>query len=502
MRVLPGVLPVGMQDFLHGVEPAVPREVRGGTESIHVFSINGLDLAYDGASGALHRLDDVGRETLLWVLRHPEVMSDAVPHVAPAGLFSDLAGLFSQEDIAAAWSELRDLAGLTLFGKDVDAELTAEAGGSSDQATEADQVGAGVKALCLDVAHDCNLMCAYCFASQGRFGGKPVLMSPETGEAAVDFLLKTSRDRRYLDVDFFGGEPLMAFDTVRHVVSYAREQGKRRGKEFRFTLTTNCTLLDDEKTRFLNSEGISLILSIDGRPSVHDLMRKLRSGGPSHAIAIDKARRIVDSRGGRDYFLRGTYTRHNLDFDQDVRYLYDAGFRRLSLEPAVGDRKEEWTIGEDDIPRVKQSYGRLAAFWADAKKAGDPFEFYHFNLGLTGGMCRERRVTGCGAGYEYVAVTPEGQVYPCHQMVGDPTYVMGNIATGISRPEMESAFYRARIPSKPQCRTCWARYLCGGGCHARAIGANDDLLRPDPLSCLVVKTRLEYALYAQILAGA
>jgi len=417
----------------------------------------------------------------------------------PPGLARDLGCRFSREDLESAWTELLDLAGITLFGDDA-AGLALPL----DDAAVDPQV-AGVKAMCLDVAHDCNLACAYCFASQGSFGGTPSLMTRETGRAAIDFLLAASKGRRYLDLDFFGGEPLLAFDVVRKVVAYAREQGEERGKEFRFTLTTNCTLLDEEKMDFLNEQRVSLILSVDGRPEVHDRMRRFRGGGPSHEVVMEKALRAVRSRGGRDYYVRGTYTRHNLDFDEDARYLYEMGFRRLSLEPAVGtgaSGADDWGISEADLPRLKESYSKLAAFWAESMHKGDPFEFYHFNLGLAGGLCRERRMTGCGAGYEYVAVTPEGEVYPCHQLVGNREYLLGTIASGISGPEIQRAFFQARVPNKDKCRSCWARYLCGGGCHARAIASGGNLRQPDPMSCLIMKTRLEYALYAQILRGA
>jgi len=291
----------------------------------------------------------------------------------------------------------------------------------------------------------------------------------------------------------------MAFDVVTDVVHYARERGRERGKEFRFTLTTNCTLLDDRKSTFINDENISLILSIDGRPEVHDTTRRFRDGRPSHALVVDNARRAAVSRGGRDYYIRGTYTRANLDFDADIRYLYEQGFRKLSLEPAVGDPDDAYSVREADLPQVRESYLRAVRFWSDCAKRGDPFEFYHFNLGFSGGLCRERRITGCGAGYEYVAVTPTGEVYPCHQLVGRPEYLLGDIRGGLKRPRLKEEFHNARIPHKPACQSCWARYLCGGGCHARAIAAGNPLTLPDPLSCRIMTTRLEYALYAQII---
>jgi len=498
VRVMPGLLSISLQDVLHGIQPAVSREVKIATCDIHVFSISGLDLAYDGASGTLHRLDPVGREVLRWAQAHPSTLEHALaqpesPEPAPSGLLGDLSPRFLRADTEAAWAELSGLAGKTLFAQD--STITASLRDEED----VDPLEMGLKAMCLDVAHDCNLACAYCFASQGSFGGRPRLMTREGARAAVDFLIFASKGRKYLDVDFFGGEPLLAFDTVKEAVTYARQRGREHGKEFRFTLTTNCTLLDDDKLVFLNGEAISLILSVDGRPEVHDAMRRFRDGRTSHAAVLERAKRAVESRGGRDYYLRGTYTSRNLDFDADVRYLYEAGFRRLSLEPAVGEGEGEWGIREEDLRRMGQSYEALARFWADSARNEDPFEFYHFNLGLSGGLCRERRITGCGAGYEYVAVAPDGEVYPCHQLVGKQEYLLGTVSSGLTRLQLQRRFCQARVPHKEACAQCWARYLCGGGCHARSVLGGRDLTQPDPLSCRVMQTRLEYALYAQIL---
>lgn len=486
---MPGVMPVCLQDVLYCVEPALSGEVGDKAQSTHLFSINGIHLAYDGASGALHRLSPVGRDVLAWVLDHP----GKVPDQAPADLVDSIP--YPPTEVQETWDELRYLTGRTMFIEDTTiADALRKDTKSDDQS-----FSAGLKAMCLDVAHDCNLACSYCFASTGNFGGKPHLMSLEAGRASVDFLISGSKGRKYLDVDFFGGEPLLAFDVVKDVVRYAREQGKKHGKEFRFTLTTNCTLLDDEKLIFLNRENVSLILSIDGRPQVHNLSRRFRDGRPSHKFVLEKAKQAVLSRGSPDYFLRGTYTRANLDFDADVRYLYDQGFRRLSLEPAVGDPLDGCSIREDDLATVGEAYLRTVEFWSQCKKKGDPFDFYHFNLGFSGGLCRERRITGCGAGYEYVAVTPTGEVYPCHQLVGKTDFLLGTIRDGLYRQGLMKAFHDARVPQKPACQVCWARYLCGGGCHARAMAAGNPLTIPDPLSCRIMTTRLEYALYAQII---
>lgn len=464
--------------------------------SVHVFSLKGIDFAYDGSSGCLHVLDGLGKAVLLWAMDNPGSwdVADAEPGAPPERLACHLAGRFGFAQVKAAWQEFLASAGRTIFCSD-------DVLSACRQTEEVSQAAkAGIKSMCLDVAHDCNLACKYCFASTGNFGGTPCLMTPKTGKAAIDFLLDASRDRRFLDVDFFGGEPLLAFDTVKTVLNHARDEGAKRGKEFRFTLTTNCTLLTEEKASYLDDNGVSLILSLDGRPETHNRMRPFRGGLPSHEIAVKNALAAAKSRSGGGYcIVRGTYTKANLDFDEDVRYLYDKGFRHISLEPAVGEKGDLWAVTRRDLSQAREAYAGLVDFWADRAAMGDPFEFYHFELGLEHGLCRERRVTGCGAGYEYIAVTPEGHIYPCHQLVGQSEYLMGDIREGIRRKDLVEKFCGSRVPFKPDCVSCWARYLCGGGCHARAISASGDLLKPDPTSCEIMKSRLEYALLAQYL---
>ncbi len=510
---MPVNLSVGMQDFVHRIQPAVSFEVKGVSPipkgGVHVFSAGGKILAYDGASGTLHLLDEVGRAVLEWFMdksragrgyaargsqeagRQPRPGDGdvSVNEAVPGGLVSALCGKFRDEEIAEAWRELRSALGNTLFAPD---EILEHEGNEGDYASPLE---AGLKSMCLDIAHDCNLSCAYCFASQGSFGGTPSLMSEETGKAAIDFLLEASKDRKYLDVDFFGGEPLLSFNTVKAVLLHALREGEKRGKEFRFTLTTNCVLLDDEKIKFLVDHGVSLILSIDGRSEVHDRMRKTRGGHPTYSHAAERAKAAVRLKGGKGYFIRGTYTKFSLDFDEDVKSLYDEGFRYISLEPAVGEGP--WGLSLEDLEAANQSYARLIEFWLDCHRRKDPFEFYHFNLGLRHGLCKERRMTGCGAGYEYIAVTPEGEIFPCHQLVGKHEFSMGNIRDGILRKDLISRFLMSRVPMKPDCVSCWARYLCGGGCHARAAYSTGDLLKPDAISCHFMKNRLEHALYAQ-----
>ncbi len=480
-------MPVSLQDVLHSIQHTVSGEIETTGSGVHVFSVNGLDLAYDAETGSLHTLDGAGRAVLQWVIsRGPWVLNEGQ---APDDLFREISRRFPRDQVDEAWDDLASLKGKTLFGR----------AGGTEAFQEEHQANPGtqwVKALCLNVAHDCNLACKYCFAGLGRFGGRPEIMTPQVAESALDFVLKASGPRRFIDVDFFGGEPLMALPTVKAFVEAARRKGPLHGKEFRFTLTTNCTLLDHEARRFLNGEGISLILSLDGRPQVHDGMRLFRDGTPSHAMAMENAQEAVQSRNGQDYYVRGTYTSRNLDFDQDVQYLYDAGFRRLSLEPAVGEG-HRWDIQECHLPELQASYSRLLKFWSNCRQSGDPLSFYHFDLGLQKGVCKERRITGCGAGYEYLAVTPSGTIYPCHQLVGNRAFIMGDVWAGVQRQDIQASFLAARVPNKAKCSQCWAKHVCGGGCHARALEACGDVMTPDPLSCLIMKMRLEYGLCAE-----
>jgi len=464
------------------------------SSGVHVFSIFGTNLAYDSAGGALLEVDDAAKA----VIEHIE--SHAAPSLNTALL--ELAGdssqkgnlsakaEFSPREIEEAWNEVAELTGSLLWTDDPGVTRSRDLAGGPEGF-----INVPVKAMCLNIAHDCNLACKYCFAAQGRFGGKPEIMSKDVARASVDFLVRSSGNRRFLDLDFFGGEPLLAFPVVKDTVEYAREEGRKHGKEFRFTLTTNCTLMTDEIAAYLADEGISLILSIDGRPEVHDRMRVFRGGQPSYDVALRNAKKAVEARGGKDYWVRGTFTRYNLDFDEDAKYLYEEGFRYISLEPAVGEG--EWSINESHLEDLEKSYANLVRFWSERYRQKDPFHFYHFNLGLKKGMCIERRETGCGAGYEYVSVTPSGQVYACHQLIGKDEYKLGDVYHGISNHDIPKLFYVARVPNKLECAKCWARYLCGGGCHASALMSTGDIMKPDPLTCEMLKKRMEYALYVE-----
>ncbi len=351
-----------------------------------------------------------------------------------------------------------------------------------------------LKALCLHVAHDCNLRCSYCFAGSGRFGGSRGIMPPEVGRAAIDLLLDASGPIRQLEVDFFGGEPLLALETVRRVVEYGHARATERGKQINFTLTTNATLLSEETLAFLNREGISLVLSLDGRPTVHDRFRPGPGGRGSYDRAVAGIKRAVAARAGASYYVRGTFTRANLDFAEDVRHLLSLGLDRLSLEPVVALPGEDYSLREEDLPRVEEEYERLATLYLERARAGRPFVFFHFAIDLDQGPCLAKRLSGCGAGHRYLAVTPDERLYPCHQFVGRERYLLGDLTHGITRAELSTEFAGADIFHKRGCLDCWARYFCGGGCHANADLHHGSILQPDELGCRLLRKRLECAL--------
>lgn len=346
-----------------------------------------------------------------------------------------------------------------------------------------------LKALCLHISHDCNLRCKYCFAGTGPFGGSREQMSFETGRAAIDRLLRESGTRRQLEVDFFGGEPLLNLDVVRQLVAYGRENGLRFNKDIHFTLTTNGVALDEAARDFLNREQIAVVLSLDGRPTVNDTMR----GKGSYQKVLPNFQALVRERGFKNYYLRGTYTAANLDFSRDVAHLYDLGFKELSLEPVV-DREGDYRLTEANLVEIGAEYDKLAAYYLEKRTSGAGFTFFHFEINLEHGPCLPKRLTGCGAGYDYFAVTPAGELYPCHQFVGRKEFVMGNVADGIIRTDLRREFGAATLYKKEGCAACWSRFYCSGGCHANAQLINGSIYRPDTLGCKLQRKRLELAL--------
>ena len=438
---------------------------------IHLFESMGHYFAYDVYSGALHMPDKLAYE-ILGLIQEGKSFKD---------IERSLEGKYSPADIAQTVSETEKLKEQNLLFADFDYSCVTPL--ASDR----------IKAMCLHIAHDCNMRCKYCFASKGAFGGKRALMSFEVGKKALDFLIKNSRDAKTLEVDFFGGEPLMNFDVVKMLVTYARKLEKETGKEFKFTLTTNGYDMDDMAMDFLNREMYNVVISLDGRQKVHDFMRPNDEGGGSHMYILDNARRFVKMRGEKSYYIRGTFTRHNLDFAEDVKFMAGQGFEQLSIEPVVADTDMSYALKKEDLPAIKREYEKLAQWYYDYRK--DTFvNFFHFMINLEDGPCLIKRLSGCGAGFEYVAVTPEGDIYPCHQYVGMEEMKMATVDDETIDSAMAEKFAANNVVNKPDCQKCWAQFWCGGGCGANAYKFNGDLNKPYELECEMLKKRLECAM--------
>jgi uncharacterized protein len=468
---MPDVLPIGVQNVLYRgqsnlrecEDQAQALEKRGTHKSmIHVFTCLGVFLAVDVNSGAVHVLDEAAYGLLRSLCRGSDLDGDCPPG--------------GKEK---AWRELRQLRdeGL-LFSPHV------YGGGMVSQETTP------LKALCLHVSHDCNLRCSYCFAGEGDFGTGRALMTPETARRAVEFLIERSGRRRSLEIDFFGGEPLLAFDTVRETVGYARRMAQERGKAFRFTMTTNGIALNGENTDYLAAEMSNVVLSLDGRPGVNDRHRKTAGGQGSYGLVAGKLLALCQARGERGYFVRGTFTPDHLDFTNDVAWLAGIGFKHISVEPAVLPPGHRLAIREEHLPAIFTEYERLARWLLDHPGVS----FFHFNLDLTQGPCVYKRLRGCGAGFEYAAVTPEGDVYPCHQFVGQEGYRLGNVHGGDFDLRLAERFSALTVETRTECRSCWAKYYCGGGCAAANWGQNASLEAPYFIGCELERKRVECAL--------
>ena len=352
-----------------------------------------------------------------------------------------------------------------------------------------------IKAMCLHVAHDCNMNCAYCFGDKGAFEGIRCLLTPEMGKKALDFLMKNSGSRRNLEIDFFGGEPLMNFDVVKQIVEYARSQEKEHGKNFRFTITTNGLLLTDDKIDFINREMSNVVLSIDGRKEVNDRLRVRVDGTGCYDKIVPAYQKLVANRSkDKDYYARGTFTKYNLDFTDDVLHMADLGFDQLSIEPVVSDEKLDYSIKEADLPAVFQEYERLAKVLIDRKKQKKGINFFHFAIDLDQGPCAIKRLRGCGCGNEYIAVTPQGDIFPCHQFVGEDQWKMGNVLDGTFDTEKKKYFAKANVYSKEDCRNCWAKFYCSGGCNANNWQYEGNVLKSHKIACDLEKKRLECAI--------
>ena len=446
-------------------------------ERIHLFSVLGDRLALDIASGAVHLLDASSWDVLSGLIRGDKALPGAVSR-------------HGCDQVAAVSAEIEELIqGGVLFSPP--APYPSLAGETL------------LKALCLNVSHDCNLRCRYCFAGTGAYGQGRSTMLPGVGRAAVDFLIECSRDRDTCEIDFFGGEPLLAMPVVKDMVRHARERERTCGKTFRFTLTTNATLLSRDTVEFLNENQMQVVLSLDGRRETNDRFRQYPGGRGSHDDVLRRVQEFIASRDGAGYYVRGTYTRHNLDFSRDAEHLLASGIDRFSLEPVVAGHDQDYAIKQEHLPVIFAEYERLLALYIEKRRQGAPFVFYHFEIDLSGGPCLAKRMSGCGAGREYLAVSPDGSIYPCHQFDGAHEFRMGNVLS--SGPDaittqgrgVRESFGASALASKARCLGCWARFYCGGGCFHSAWACNGRLDEPDPIACEIQKKRLECAIYAQ-----
>ena len=441
---------------------------------VHCFSQNGLNLVVDGNSGAVHVVDDQALAIIQTILDNEELQTQ-----------EDLAKFFQSPKNAGVVVEVLELIdeGL-LFSPDL-----------TEIPPRPDSV---VKALCLNVAHDCNLRCQYCFASTGDFGGERELMPFAVAKQAVDFLIQASGHRKQLEIDFFGGEPLLNWDVVKDTVVYGNEEARKHGKNFRFTITTNGVGLKSDIEKFINEHMYNVVLSIDGRPEVNDRVRQTISHrGSVYETVVPKFQRLVQARQDKTYYVRGTFTGYNLDFASDVIHLRDLGFDKISMEPVVTDPKESYALQEKNLPEIFKEYERLAEIYLSRYNSEQAFEFFHFNVELKKGPCLYKRLSGCGAGYEYLAVSPNGDLYPCHQFVGQAEFRLGTVWSGVVNQELPNTFKDSNVLNKPVCLSCWAKYYCSGGCHKNNLEYAGNLLAPHELSCQMERKRLECAFYVQ-----
>ena len=445
---------------------------------IHQYKLAGYNIVLDVCSGSVHVVDDAAYEIIGCYegRSRQEVLAQVQPR------FPQL----SREELDECYDQVAQLeqAG-KLFTPDTFAPM----------AGELKQKTAGVvKALCLHVAHTCNLNCSYCFASQGKYHGERVVMSFEVGKRALDFLVENSGTRKNLEVDFFGGEPLMNFQVVKDLVAYARSIEKEKGKNFRFTLTTNGVQIDQDVIDFVNRECSNVVLSLDGRKEVHDRFRVDYAGNGSWEKIVPKFQELVKARGGKDYYMRGTFTHANPDFLKDIQQMLDLGFTELSMEPVVCAKGDPSELTQEDLPIVLEQYEKLAQLMLERDKEGRPFTFYHYMIDLTGGPCIYKRISGCGSGTEYMAVTPWGDLYPCHQFVGEEAFKLGNIWEGVTNREAQQQFADCNVYAHPECRDCWARLYCSGGCAANAFHATGSVTGVYEYGCTLFRKRMECAI--------
>ena len=452
---------------------------------IHQYKLGDYNIVLDVCSGSVHAVDEVAYDIIAMF----EQNSREVILTAMEEKYADRADI-TKEDIAECYAQVEELkAAGKLFAPDT----------FEPMAGKLKQKTAGVvKALCLHVAHTCNLNCSYCFASQGKYHGDRAVMSYEVGKRALDFLMENSGTRRNLEVDFFGGEPLMNFQVVKDLVAYARSVEQEKGKNFRFTLTTNGVLVDDEVIEWANRECSNVVLSLDGRKEIHDRYRVDYAGNGSWEKIVPKFQKFVEARGGREYYMRGTFTHANPDFLKDIQTMLDLGFSELSMEPVVCAEGDPSALTKEDLEVVMEQYEKLAMLMLERDKAGKPFTFYHYMIDFSGGPCIYKRISGCGSGTEYMAVTPWGDLYPCHQFVGEERFRLGDIWTGVTNTEVQQEFASCNVYAHPECRDCWARLYCSGGCAANAWHATGSVTGVYHQGCELFRKRMECAIMVAV----
>lgn len=451
---------------------------------VHQYKLGGYNIVLDTCSGSVHSVDDVAYDMIAMYGKEDDDRIIA----AIKEKYADRSDV-TDSDLKDCLSDIEALVNAgKLFSEDAYEQLAYDYKSNSNV----------IKALCLHIAHTCNLNCSYCFASQGKYHGDRALMTFEVGKQAFDFLIANSGTRKNLEVDFFGGEPLMNFEVVKQLVAYARSIEKEKGKNFRFTLTTNGVLLDDDVTDFLNREMNNVVLSLDGRKEVHDRFRKDYAGNGSYDRIVPNFQRFVEKRGGKGYYVRGTYTHENTDFTNDILHMADLGFRELSMEPVVCPPGDPYALTEDDLPVLMEQYEKLSLEMLRREKKGEGFTFYHYMLDLKNGPCIYKRITGCGSGTEYMAVTPWGELFPCHQFVGDPKYSLGNIWDGVTNKAVQDEFRHCNAYARKECKDCWARLYCSGGCAANAYHATGSISGIYEYGCELFKKRIECAVMMQV----
>ncbi len=449
---------------------------------IHQYKLGGLNIVLDVASGAVHAVDEVAYDIIeIFENSDKEDVINAISAKYPHIPVKDIEECYLQV------SSLKE-----------DGQLFTEDTFEPMADTLKEKTSGVIKALCLHIAHTCNLNCSYCFASQGNYHGERGVMSFEVGKRALDFLVENSGTRRNLEVDFFGGEPLLNFQVVKQLVEYARSIEKKYNKNFRFTLTTNGVLIDDDVIDFANREMSNVVLSLDGRKEVHDRFRVDHNGKGSWDKIVPKFKKLVEKRGNRDYYMRGTFTHHNPDFLQDIKAMLDLGFTELSMEPVVCASGDPSELTEEDLPTVLAQYEQLAELMVKRREENKPFTFYHYMIDLTGGPCIYKRISGCGSGTEYMAVTPWGDLYPCHQFVGEEKFKLGDVFNGVSNKDIQNEFRSCNVYARKECKDCWARLYCSGGCAANAYHATGSVKGVYSYACKLFKKRMECAIMVEV----